>query len=482
MEVNMSTENNDNKIVLIHDADEAIDDGPSMSLKGYGKGVAHYKFWILGITLAVGVAAFAITKFFINPSKQSVSIELQDDILLAEDGKHFVNGDTYAYTDIISKNNIEQTIENNSSLSKYTYSNVKGAFTIALKENTTNQYVLTANVSNFGNAAKAENFVEALLENIQNNATSAIDSVVTTNYLPSSIDEFNKLDFEDALTLFSTQYSYINSKYQGLVQNFSTSTTINSKTLNQYYTDFQNKNFQTIISDANGVISRNKYLNVSNQNEVESKIVSFENLRYAYQDDLNKIKQDISAYESELESLSKFNTTTISTTTQTEGTSDEFNKRVLTVSSTINELKTEKNSLIKKLTNIGYVVTEDTTSITVNDYDPSNTNSYLYKLNNITDDYLKQCSAFKTQISQIYSNLINENSTLTTLAKGVYSKDNNQYTVLSSTTSGGYSSILFGGIGLLVAYALSSFIFAEVYINLDYSKNKEEKPTKENNN
>jgi CII-binding regulator of phage lambda lysogenization HflD len=475
-------EENNKKIIVIQNG-ENKKTGNHLTLASYGKSVKKYKYWLLGISLGCAVLGFLGGKFILNPSRETMTTNIEINLALSKDKHSYLDGSAFLYTNIISENNINAVIASNEKFSKYDYETLmsKSAFSIQAKKTTTDgvetesttNYVITTNPSAFSSESDARSFLRALINYEIDHAASAINSFTIENVLPSSSTDLNTYSFDSWITSLSQQYTYLDTTYKEMISLFTSSFSVDGSSLSSHYRDFTsyytNNNFSYLV----GELTTNKYVNIGTgtDEEIEAKKDEFYNLRYTYETQFDQIISQINTANEQVTKLTSIKTPT-----------EEISQQILTLSNQVIELTSKKESMIAELKNIGFDVNDSGDSVTVSEPTTLSEDSYLYKLNNVTTEWKNGCISFRQKLTKFNTQCDTDTDNLSALYRKCYSLSNkNTIVVLEpnmGTISGHISNYLIAGVALVVAFALSSFIFAEVYVNsstvLSDAPNKEE--------
>ena len=485
----MSEEKKNERVVVIQNSTHK--NGSHMTMAGYGRGVKNFKWWILGISLACGILGYLGAAFVINPNRESMTTNIEYSLALNSDenGKPvtYLDGTSYKYSDIISEDNIRgvlaQSDENGNAIWRYNYEDLmnKNAFTIAPKqysvtnEETTTmvdsdtQFIITTTPAAFGGDDNARNFLRALVKYEIERAKSAIGSYSFDYYLPSNQTTFQTLEFSTMVEQLGNQFKYLSSAYGKMMSKFSGSFVVDGKKISDYYRDFTANYTESQFASLSGRLLNDKLVNISSEAEAEAKVNEYANLKASYEKDFKEILPELNTNRSLLASL-----TAISQ--PTENISEQINE----LTTSIESLQKKKQKMILELENIGYSVTETDTAITVKELtsaDEGYEDTYLYKLRNHTPEWITSCVTFKTDLCVLYASLDTDTDSASRIYRTAYQTGNYNTIIVSEanmgTLTGHISNMLVAGVGIVGGYVVSSFIFAEIYINKDAKKKEE---------
>ncbi len=488
----MSEEKKNERVVVIQNSNHKT--GPHMTMSGYGHGIKNFKWWILGISLGCGVLGYLGSAFVLNPNRESITTNIEYSLALNSDenGKPvtYLDGTAYKYSDIISEDNIRgvlaQTDDNGNAIWHYDYGSLmnKNAFTISPKQYTITsgedkttttvdsdtQFIITTTPAAFGGADNARNFLRALVKYEINRAKEAIGSYSFDYYLPSTQSTFQSLEFSTMVEQLTNQYEYLSSAYGKMMVKFSGSFVVDGKKISDYYRDFMACYTDSQFASLSGRLLSDKLVNISSEEEAEDKVSEYENLKSSYEKDFKEILSQLNTNRSLLASLTSIAQPTDNIATQIDN-----------LTSSIETLQKRKQKMIFELENIGYAVTETDTSITVTELtssDPGYEDTYLYKLTHHTPEWINSCIVFKTDLATLYSSLDYDTDSASKIYRTAYQTGNYNTIIVSEanmgTLTGHISNMIVAGVGVVGGFVVSSFVYAEIYINTE--KKKEEKP------
>ena len=476
----MEEEQKNNHIIVVQNSNSQKK-GPHMSMANWGRGVAHFKYWILGCTLAFGILGYVGARFVINPSREKMTTNIELQLALTNDSMTYLDGTAYTYSDIVSKQNIDQVLSlkddaGNLRFPNYSYESLMNdnAVSISPKQVTTTdgtqdsltQFTIVSQPNAFRSEEACRNFLRALIQVEIDRADNALDSFSLISYLPATQDSFAKMEFATMLDNLTKQYTYLNSTYQDMVKTFGSSFSVNSKKLNDYYRDFSSNFSSTMFSELSGRLLKNKLVNISKAEDAKEKKEQYENLKSDY---VNRFPILSSQLSNDKEQLSQL--------TSIRNPSEEITSLILKFSEEITSLEAQKQSMISELRDIGYTVTEkEDGSLVVDDTNISE-DSYLYKLDNLTEEWLNQCKDFSNELKETYTSIDQSTKETGSLYRSAYKLGNKNTVIVMESNYGTISGhISHWGVafsGALIGFILFSFIFAEIDLNRNYRKEQE---------
>lgn len=463
----MENKDQTNRIIVVENPTAAK--ANHLTWKGYGKGIKHFKYWILGISLGCAILGYLGGKFILNPERETLTTNIEADLALNEERTAYLDGKSFFYSNIISRDNIAGTIQGNEAFSGYDADKLlkDASFSITPKNvnnvESKTSFTITCKPNAFRSTSECKEFLKELLNYEVKKAEIATSSFAYSSKLPSTIDSLSSMEFDDVISSLQNQYDYLTSCYQDMENTFNSYFVVNDKTLNGHYLDFQTKFESLKWSQLKGGFYINKYVNVSSISECNTKIGIFKNLKATYEVELKTIQNNIAKDKTLLESLCNIQ--------QPDGT---ISTKIISLSNEISNLETTKQRMLLKLSDIGYDVHETADSFIFNETYETDEDTYIYKLSHADQNYIDSCISFKSSLKGVYLAL-NE---ATNKATGLYqacnkNSDNNNIYVLDSdmgTISGHISNVLIAGALLVVGFLLSSFIFAEIDINRNTKK------------
>lgn len=458
-----------NKIVIL---DNQTTKNEHLTLKAYGQGIKHFKYWVVGITIGCGILGFLGSQFIINPAREVMTTNIEIDLALNENKNSYLDGKSFFYSNIISRENINGVISSNEKFKNYDASKIlkDSLLSIAPKvvdgvESKT-AYTITCKPKAFKSTDECKAFLKALLDYEVKKAQDATSSFSYKNMLPSNSSTLFSMEFNDIVSTYQSQYDYLVSAYQNMAKTFNSYFIVKGDSISNHYYEFINKYETLNWNELKGDFYTSKYVNVSSLQECPAKINVYKNLKATYEVEFKTIQADIDRDNSLLTSLCSIRQPDTS-----------VSERILSLTDEISSLETKKQKMITNLADIGYDVSETTTGFVISENYETNENTYIYKLNHADQEYVDNCIKFKNSLSNIY-NALNESTNLATeLYQECYkTSDNNNIYVLDAdmgTISGHISNMLIAGALLVVGFLLSSFIFAEIDINRNGTKKEE---------
>ncbi len=460
-------EENKNKIIVIQNGNQERS-GNHLTFASYGKSIAKYKFWLLGITLGFTVAGFLGAKLILNPRREVMTTNITLNLALNEKKTAYLDGSSFSYTDLISKENINKVISGNESFKDYDYETLmmNSAFSLQPKTVTANNvetlsdssYILTTNPTAFHSESDARKFISALVDCEEERATNAINSYNIESVLPDASTNFETYDFSTWISTLNQQYAKIEKLFSDMSNLFSGTFSVDGQTLNAYHSSFSSYYINQSFSGVTGELINNKYVNIGSgtDEEVQSKIEEYKNLSTSYQYQLNQILTTIAADQSQVTSL-----------TNIKNPTEDISNLIVKYSNEIVTLSNQRDNIITEMNNIGYQVTITDNYASI--MEDTSTDTYLYKLNHADAEWKKNCVSFKEKLKKYNTQMKEDNTSVSALYRKTYLLSNKNVIAVAEsnmgTVSGHISNFLVAGVALVVSFLVSSFIFGEIYIN-----------------
>lgn len=462
------------KIIVVQNNNKT-NDGPHLSGQGYLRGIHHFKYWIIAITLGFGIAGYLITRFLINPSRETLTTNIESKLALSKDGSAYLDGTSFSYTDIVSKDNIKEVVENNPDFSHYNADRLSNSNAFSIVATTTtnqdniiepNRYTITTTLSDFTSSDDAKSFLRAMLDNITEKAEKGIEAFQYKNSLPTSGEKLVSMEFDEIINELESQYNYMNNSFKEMSSFFGNYSKVNGMTLDQHYSDFKTQYSTYSFSALKGELYSNKYINLSSMDEIQNKIAEYNYIRSSYEVRFQSIHTEISSANELLSKLTNIKTPT-----------EEIGQKISELTDEISSLESEKNDMIITLKNIGFTVSETEDGILIND-DDSSQSTYLYKLRHADEKYIQDCASFKTKLTGLYNSLNQTTSSASDLYRKAYQQSKkNKIDILDSGNgiiNNHISNVLVCAVSAVLAFLVSSFLFVEIDINKEYQRKKNE--------
>lgn len=483
----MSDNLNKNRVIIVQN-EEKEKKGPRLSWAIYGKGIHHFRWWIIGGTLAFGILGYIGCKFLYNPKKETLTTTITPSLVLNDDKSAYLDGTPYRANDIISKENIEKVLENNPQY-KYTYEQLmeSNTFNISPTEitsadgatiNTFSTYTLTTKPGSFKSEKEARSFIRLLVNYEAERSRNAISSFSFASALVDE-DSFLNLSFDNMVESLNTQSADLKKDYEKMIQKFGYNVNVEGKNLSQYYSNLNYYYSTYQFKSLSGQLSTNKYVNVSTKEEARQKIYEYEDLKATYEKRFASIAATLNTDLNLFEKLVGINT-------GTGEMSDSLAVQITELSTEIKNLQAEQSEMIEELTQIGYNCRKDNNN--ANDIiieKSEGTDNYLAKLNEYIaspddeTDWSKGCVRYKTVLMNYYKKLNEDTTNASELLKTICSTpERNNMVVKESnmgTLNGHMPSIVLACVGLVLGFVILSFVFSIVEMNFQPKKKEEKK-------
>lgn len=476
----------------------------TLTLANYFGSIKRFKWWVIGATVLSTLGGYLFVKFGLNRMKEGLSSEFNYNINLHIDSKDANNSDLayselthyladnsiYNYSDIVSEDRLVAVKEANS---EYANINVKsmlqsGAISIEREgytDSTTGKmvyfyperYTLKVSASYFKDVNQGRAFIKDLVSYQLNVATKANNSYVVANYIS---DNFASSPLFNRIETLEKQYKTIKGVYADLNEEFTEGSLVEENvSLRARYNDFVQRNsvgtftkFESLKND----YRLNHYVDLANDT-VEKLVSRAEEHKARIGEDLVKVD----AYEKSLDKLVQ--TTTITTVED----KNILNEKIIALTEDINEFKLDIYNSATELKNLGYVVPEDPSDITLDNLstiveaasDKEGAIQYLRNGSGCVKPatWEDECNAFVSKVNGSVQDLKTDADNCTTAYHNLYNSYKNKVNFFTSNfaTVEHHVNVLYGIIiGLIGGFLVSSIVVMIIHINKPVSK-KEEK-------
>lgn len=447
-------ENNNHEIIV-----ETKEEQKRLTFHKWIKGIVHYKWWVVGSTLVVGLIGALGVQFVLNVNSATLSADFINNLATIKDENNverYVDGTLFNYSTIVSTNNLENVKKTNQAFSKINVERLTKDNAITVIENKTEEGIITsysikAKAKYFPSNDIGKQYLQALIMSPKANSASAIEKFEVTSYISS---DFENMSYQKKVNLLQKQDKEINETYENITNKFGGSVIANTSggTLAQIYSDFSTK-----TNDIN-VLLNSFYVNGYVDYEVGKE-----------QERINEIKQqaesNIKIYETKeadfdvsVELLKTMQATIINTTEN-----NDYSKELIKLKNKITALSSELDQMAKDLNWAGYYKNTDGKFV----FNTTDKNNACYQLNTLDAKWIEENSAYNNKLIQS-SNLLNsERNEATSIFKYVYSAFNNDIFILNSgyiKLTGGISWVIGAVIGIVLGFLISSFITGEVEV------------------
>ena len=454
-----------------------------LTFQAWLKGIAHYKWWVVGGTVALGLVGALGVQFGVNPLTEKLSANYNYNLatITDENGvERYVDGSAFNYASITSRWALQHAKDSDPKFAKINIDKIikESAITVnksvefktdssgnAIPDSKSVKYTIEAVAKYFPSKEIGKEYLEKLIYLPQVISSDAVNRYNVTSYIGSSFANDSYIKRVNALSL---QRKGIEKTYSDLDDAFGPYVIANEQgqTLNQVSVDFASaaNNVQLLINSfyANGFVD---YVSGSEEARIEE---------IKHEADANAVLLDTKQNELDvaLDLLKTMQSATIVSTLQSES---EYSKELIKLKNTITTLSTEVDQLIKDLHWAGYFYNETTDRYEFKD---SDTNNACYQLDNLDADWVARNTAFGTSLNEAAEVLKSEVNDATGTFRYVYNGYKNSVSIFNS----GYFEIK-GNIhwaiglvgGLILGFLVSSFVTGEVEVNYKKKEVKESK-------
>lgn len=450
-----------------------------LTLNKWVKGIVHYKWWVIGATLGLGLVGALGTQFGVNKMTEKLTAGYAYNLATITDDENverFVDGTLFNYSSIVSKATMESVKAGNDEFSSINVDSlVKNSAvvvtrTVDYKTDTngkvvdnskTVSYTITARAKFFPNKEVGKKFIKALIYSPKTSSSAAIARYNVTSYISDSYESLSYSKKVDALQL---QHKAISNTYDDLEERFGGYVIGNDKgqTLAQISSDFSsttsNINILASAFYANGYVD---YISGSEAEriaqikaEAEANIKTLE----SKQNELDVAKELLKTMQS----------ATLISTLESES---NYSKELIKLKNQIITLSSEIDGMIKDLNWAGYFLDNNGNYV----FDDTDTHNACYQLAALNADWVSGNETFKANLTSASEALESERQEATTSFRYIYNHYNNGVSVFNSgyvEVTGSISWVIGLAAGLVIGFLVVSFITGEVEVN--YKKKEKE--------
>lgn len=468
----------------------------TLTLANYFGGIKRFKWWVLGATVLSTLAGYLFVRFGLNRSKEQLAsdfsyninlrVETNNDSELAysELTHYLADNSIYNYSDIISEQrlkdvkalkdeykniNVDSMLQSNAiRIEKEGHVDSNGKMVYTYPE----RYTLTVSASFFKDTNQGKSFIKDLVEYELDVASKANNSYEVPYYIN---DSFSSLTLNNRIELLDKQYAAINSVYSVLNGEFAESSMVDENvSLRTRYNNFIQRNTVgafTKYENLKNEYRLNHYVD-PNYDTVEKLIYRAEEYKSRIKDDLIKIGVDDKALEKLVQ------TTTITTVED----NNILNDKIVELTEEMNLLKLDIYNCANELKNLGYIVPDDSSTITlsnlsliVEDTSLTAEGSIQYLKGSATKpaNWDAACSAFTGKVNDSVQTLKEDVDDCTEAYHNLYNTYKNKanfYTTNFAVVQN-HTNVVYGiVIGLVAGFVLSSIAVMIVHINKPVAK------------
>lgn len=345
------------KILLVQDSEPIKE--TKWSFRRYLSETWHYKWWVLGASIVVGVVGALGLEFVYNRSKRTISSSFSLEVPSAKvidggtNGPTFVlyGGKSLAASDIFSRSSIESLIEDNEAFAKLDAEKISKYLSFSVSGSAV-PYTFSVSVrsSVFASFEQAKDFIVKLAERpltIGRNAVGSYSAVA------SIYEGFANMDYTDQAALIVEKADLIEKAYETLLTDFSGSHLLSdgNTTLVSQSEHFRFAHVSGSSTDADvalGEVSSNNYLKFTNTAEGRAaKIAELKDLGSSYIDNAKKAIADLSTLKESYDRLAS--------PAQIGTTETAYTETMIKLNNEISAKQVTLNNYLSSLRKIGYV-------------------------------------------------------------------------------------------------------------------------------
>ena len=435
------------------------------------KGIGHYKWWIIGGTLVLGVAGALGTEFGINRITEKLTADYSYNLatITDEDGvERFVDGSLFNYADVVSKTNMENIKAQDEQFKSININKIikNSAITVSRKaESTTGPngttvvnsktvfYTITAKAKYFPNKEIGKKFVESLIYAPKLLSSNAIERYNVTSYLS---DSFGSLSYLKKVQALQSQQKAIGTTYQKLDDKFGSYVIGNEKgeTLAQISSDFESE--ASNVSVLANAFYANGYVDyISGQESQRISAIKEEAVA-----NIKALESKQNEMEVAKDLLKTMQSATMISTLDSES---EYSKELIKLKNQITNLSGELDSMIKDLHWAGYFANSDGEWA----FDNTDTHNACYQLTTLDTTWVEKNAAFAEELSAAANSLENEKNEASESFKFMFNHYNNGVSVFNTgyvEVKGNVAWPIGLVVGLILGFVISSLITGEVEV------------------
>lgn len=463
--------------------EEIPEEQKKFTLNVWVKGLVHYKWWVIGGTLGLGLIGALGTQFGINKVTETLEADYLYNlatIVDEENVERYVDGSLFSYADVVSVSNLEAVKAKDEAFAKIDVQKIikNNAISVsrtidykvdsngnAIPNSKIVSYAIKAKAKFFPNKEVGKKYVEALILSPKQASSDAIGRYNVTSYVSS----FESLSFAKKVTVLQDQYKEIANTYVELDDKFGGFVIGNgsNQTLSQIASDFtlSNSNIELLASS----FYANSYVDYVKGSE-DAKIAE---IKEEAQATIQTLKNKENELKVAKELLQTMQSATIISSLNSES---EYAKELIKLEKQIVSLSNEINKITKDLNWAGFFLDSDTSSPTYGEYtfDDTDTKNACYQLTVKDPTWVAKNDAYANELLSGCAQLENERQEATSVFKFLYSHYNNGASILGSGhvhVKGGVNWAIGLVVGLVLGFALASFVTGESELN----RKKEEK-------
>ena len=457
---------------------------PYWTIVNYARSTWKQKWWVLGSTVLVAIGAFLVAKLVLNPSRTVATSKYSYNLATEVDSngdERYLSGEIFKFTDVLNHDNLQAVKDSSKDYESIDVDRLVKENGIAVVQNEKTEknadegttYTLTVKTKYFANTDQMRYFVRDAISSLQAKSNEAIKSFTVDKVITK---KFSTLEFDQQIIALSNQYKAIETTYNNLTKQFTSSAQLEDKSLSEAIADFK----EAYKEGSDTVFSK---LSASIYNDGLAIIPT------TIGDKVDLLKSQADNYKTTLKSnvaLRKVYSTelnTLTSATMINNASTDFTRRLLELSQNISDVDNANTELIESLRIYGYTDGNvDATTLTntiIDSFVYNESAEYcksgiIYKLANAADPAAKKaaCDAFGLTLKNYSDQLLADVETANEVHHYLYNTYNNKVNFYTSgivEESGHISNALIALAGAAVALIASSLIVTAIEI----SKQKE---------
>lgn len=450
-----------------------------LTLNKWVQGIVHYKWWVIGATLGLGVAGALGTQFGLNSITEKLTAGYTYNLATITDEdnvERFVDGTLFNYASIVSKANMESIKANNEQFKKIDINKIVKNSAISVVRNVdyktdssnnvvpesrTVTYTITAKAKFFPSKEIGKEFIEALIYSPKQSSSNAIARYNVTSYINESLATLSYSKRVEALKL---QQETIASTYEDLEEKFGGYVIGNEKgqTIAQISSDFNS------VASTVSVLTNSFYANGYVDYVSGQEAARISEIKAEAEANVKKLESKQNELDVAKDLLKTMQSATVISTLQSES---EYAKELIKLKNQIVALSNEIDGMVKDLHWAGYYQNNEG-EWEFNDYDDRNA---CFQLTTLDPTWVANNAQYGEDLNAAATSLENERAEATESFKYMYNHYNNGVSVLNSgyvEVKSSISWVIGFAVGLILGFLVTSFITGEIEVN--YQKKEKE--------
>ena len=450
-----------------------------LTLNKWVQGIVHYKWWVIGATLGLGVAGALGTQFGLNSITEKLTAGYTYNLATITDEdnvERFVDGTLFNYASIVSKANMESIKASNEQFKKIDINKIVKNSAISVirnvdyktdssnnvvPESRTVTYTITAKAKFFPSKEVGKEFIEALIYSPKQSSSNAIARYNVTSYFSESLASQSYSKRVEALKL---QQEAIASIYEDLEEKFGGYVIGNEQgqTIAQISSDFNS--VASTVSMLTNSFYANGYVDYVSGQEA----TRINEIKAEAEANIKKLESKQSELDVAKDLLKTMQSATVISTLQSES---EYAKELIKLKNQIVSLSNEIDSMVKDLHWAGYFENAEGEW----EFDVSDERNACYQLTTLDPTWVANNTQYGENLNSAATSLEIERAEATESFKYMYNHYNNGVSVLNSgyvEVKSSISWVIGFAVGLILGFLVTSFITGEIEVN--YQKKEKE--------